>query len=810
MPGHHSSRDLLNWYREKISPLFTEHLNEQKIEEFEKDFARLSRSLESSEIELSVCFLGNSGVGKSTLINAVIGGDRPVVPSGGVGPLTAQALVVRYSSQPRFEVEYHGPAQLLRTTFGLEQMYRDQLGKPAIEPDEIDTQGELEEVDLVDREESNEGTTSVSPSDEAKRLERRERLRRRAQLLVTGKQDDERELPYLLDCLREAAGGKRCWGTEPKEHDTSRLQGLANAVGLAKSKTLFSSAAVDDGNFVASLRDHATGYLAPLIKSLTLHWNSPILQHGIALVDLPGVGVLRDVHREVTRYWIREKANALVLITDHRGLHESVGEALRQSEFLNTLIYSVDAPEDDPVVLVAVTRIDDIANERYQQDKSKKKAQHFLEVSQEVRTTLRREMQSTLHSIWLSDEEIPESRRIVVENLLNRLQVHPISAPEYARLRAKDEDDPSFLKSLEQTGIPSFVSSLADLALERRRRARERLRAQSNLFRERVVTTLELIQQQWESGSRAEHEAQKLKEEMELFMMPLRKEFLLRQGAYRTFLKKSVPQRIRDLVESASLKAASQINRYLTRLGTSHWATLRASVVRGGRYSGASDINLPTEFALRFEEPIAEFWGRDILKDIRQETRGYAEDCVKIVEELSSWALEQGARVQPKLIEAQREAIKIDAKKLESVGREMIQEMRDEAKARLIDSIEKPIKHRCQSFVKKNLQIGPGVKQRILELYGNMAEEVSEAAKEPAASILQKLFKDVEREILDAFKEHENPLDELAEAIVASQETYIKRSDAQRRGKTLANLEEIWKTVPPTETEQTTLEASIQ
>ena len=71
-------------------------------------------------------------------------------------------------------------------------MYRDQLGKPAIEPDDIDAQGELEEVDLVDREERTEGTLRSS-SDEAKRLERRERLRRRAQLLVTGKQDDERE-----------------------------------------------------------------------------------------------------------------------------------------------------------------------------------------------------------------------------------------------------------------------------------------------------------------------------------------------------------------------------------------------------------------------------------------------------------------------------------------------------------------------------------------------------------------------------------------------------------------------------------------
>src|SRR5258707_6811344 len=106
MPGHRSSRDLLDWYRDKVSLFLREHLSQQKMDEFEKEVTRLNHSLESSEIELSVCFLGNSGVGKSTLINAVIGGDRPVVPSGGVGPLTAQALVVRYSSHPRFEVEY--------------------------------------------------------------------------------------------------------------------------------------------------------------------------------------------------------------------------------------------------------------------------------------------------------------------------------------------------------------------------------------------------------------------------------------------------------------------------------------------------------------------------------------------------------------------------------------------------------------------------------------------------------------------------------------------------------------------------------
>ena len=200
-------------------------------------------------------------------------------------------------------------------------------------------------------------------------------------------------------------------------------------------------------------------------------------------------------------------------------------------------------------------------------------------------------------------------------------------------------------------------------------------------------------------------------------------------------------------MNSASLRANAQINRYLIRLGSSHWATLRASVRRGGRYSGASDINLPLECALRFEEPIAELWGKEILRDIRQETRNYVSDCVRLVEEVSVWALSQGARVQPKLVEAQRDAIRADAKKLESVGREMVKEIREEAKTKLITSIEGPIKRRCDSFVKKNLDVGIGVKRRILELYINMADEVTDAAQEPAARILQKLFKDVETEI---------------------------------------------------------------
>jgi GTP-binding protein EngB required for normal cell division len=800
MPEIDNTSALQKWYEDCARTFLLGHLAEGRIQDFDKDHARLKRASELSKTELSVCFLGDSGVGKSTLINAIIDGEQAVVPSGGVGPLTAQALVVRFGTETRFEVEYHGAGQVLRTVFGLEQMYKAELGTAATPQGDLEGVEELEESELVLFEPAAEAENDEADASEQARLERRENLRRRAQLLVTGDQDEERPLEYLLDSLREAAGGRRVWGTGIEERDAARVRQIQYALALAKKKLRHRASASEDGTFLKALHDHATGFLAPLIKSLELHWNAPVLSQGITLVDLPGVGVMRDVHRDITRYWIREKANALVLIVDHRGLHDSVAEALRGSEFLNSLLYSADEPDDDPVVMVAVTRIDDIANEQFRQDKSKKKVQHFLEVAEKARHKIHHEMQRSLEAIWLTGDDIPEARRKVVKSLLAKLQVHPVSAPEYSRLLAGDDDDPSFLKSAEQSGVPGFVESLTTMARARQAKANQRLEGQRALFRERLSATLRVIQGQWGSDSRAEEEAQKLKTELDLFMDPLRKELHVRQGAYRTFLRKTVPQRIDDLVETASLKASVQINRYLIKLGSAHWATLRASVRRGGRYSGASDINLPSEFALRFEEPVAEVWGKEILKDIRKETKAYASDCVELVEQVAAWALDQGARVQPKIVEAQRDAIRADAKKLESVGHEMVKEMRDEAKAQLINKIEGPIKRKCDDFVKRNLHVGPGVKHRILELYASLAEEVTKAAEDPATRILQQLFKDVEKEILDAFKEHENPLEAVADAIVASQESYIKRSDARKRRQVLEDLAVVLDTMPVVET----------
>jgi hypothetical protein len=96
-------KSLVSWW-ENARPFFHEHAP-QIVTQVDDDANRLTK-LAGADTSFCVCVLGNSAVGKSTLLNAMVAGEDTVLPAGGIGPLTALATEVRYSAEPYLLVTY--------------------------------------------------------------------------------------------------------------------------------------------------------------------------------------------------------------------------------------------------------------------------------------------------------------------------------------------------------------------------------------------------------------------------------------------------------------------------------------------------------------------------------------------------------------------------------------------------------------------------------------------------------------------------------------------------------------------------------
>src|SRR5262249_49105198 len=130
---------LIDWFQSHVKP-FLQGVQPEKVPPLDGDARNLEAVARTFDQELAVCFLGNAGVGKSTLINSLVAGKEIILPAGGIRPLTAQALAVRYATRRRFEVEYHAPQALWQLAFALESALKRDARRdrpPGGEPDDL-------------------------------------------------------------------------------------------------------------------------------------------------------------------------------------------------------------------------------------------------------------------------------------------------------------------------------------------------------------------------------------------------------------------------------------------------------------------------------------------------------------------------------------------------------------------------------------------------------------------------------------------------------------------------------------------------
>jgi len=801
-------QELLAWFERNARPFLLRNAKD-RIAGLENDHARLKRLLTESD-KVTVCFLGNSGIGKSTLLNALAAGANQILPAGGIGPLTAQATEVHFSPVPSFDVTYHPRGHLWQVAFALESRLTHQQkaakkaqGAKRDEKVPLEQENEFQKgLDEDAQQEALAAAQHAAPTElDAPNHDPLEANIKQAKQIITGNQFSEKPLHYLVDALRLACDIKPRWESSIDADDLKRIERIKQVLKLPKENRTYARKQEDDPRaFLDDMKDHAAGFLSPLIERIKVGWPSKVLESGVILVDLPGVGIAQDSYRDVTKHYVREKARAVIIVVDRAGPTESTVDLLRSSGYWDRLVGAADDPESDPCsMLIAVTKVDDVAGEEWRnmaprEDGTKpKKREIFARLIEEFKPRMRSQINEQLGKIGGSDNEsVQAAREQARKSILESLEIHPVSAPELRKLLLDDEEDRAFLQAEDQTGLPMLQESLVKLAMRERENRQTRIHDVYERFSSTLLNELSIVEGQWRERSRAAEEAEKLASALEEILSPKRKEYDRRVGAFREFLDETVQAKIERLVIEARGVAESEVNKYLWSLQGAHWATLRAAVRRGGCFYGSRAINLPDDIANYFQEPMAAVWGQQLLRDIRKRTSDFSNDVATMVEEICLWANENGgAHVNAQLLESQKTRIASQAAQMKQVGKEAVDELREIVKAKLTDAIRKPIKAACEKFVNDGEDIGPGVKYRIMDLFRKLANQATVSAQNPAISILQSNFAQVRAEIHSAFEQWGDPIQDTADLIVERHEERVKRSDAQKRTRILAELEEV-------------------
>lgn len=734
-PAPTPSKLLLTWFDDTVhtvlQPLSSDLGENMRLEGVRRAMDELRELAHRPPQETRVCFLGTAGVGKSTLINVLVADHAYLVPEGSVGTLTAQAAQIR-----RTRTEERA---FLRVSYDVARL--QQLRLPL--------------------EQALKRTPQQSALDDPERT-----WREKIRLLVTGSQSSPRDDAYLLTALESALGNGP---VDPSlaPQDVERVVRVRDAREAPALEATCTSSEPDDA-FRVLVHDHVAGFMAPLVKTVEIGWPSEHLPDGLRVIDLPGIGIVRDGKADVTPQWVR-KADAVVLVVRQRGLEEGPAQLLRDTGFLNGLLHHVGSTAPPPALFVVMTRIDEAAEsawtqERATQGKAKARsysAQYASKRDEAVRLVREQARQALRYAARGDDEAFHDDAVDLLvgadpsaPDVGRRFRVFVTAATEHRKLLVNDEEDRPRLRAQEETGVDDLRRALFDLRQQRTQWERERERMSFERARAAVLAAIET----WaELVQRPMVPREVL---AELSQSPLREHQLELRQRLGTFQERLTgPEVVTAALEDALSASHRQVERVVRELKDLNVKTLQAAIDRGGVFQGTKKrVDLPQELTVACEPYFVEAWTGRILPRLREAVETYIQHMGQAVHRLKEWTtarMSGDARslAHARLREVERWLVQVEAT---HAGAE--ERARERSRQQLQLVMTQAVNESCESFSENS---GRGVRDRIVaHLSRELTDAVQTDIRNTAVNLLTGLRNEVVESVRKALLVHD-PYEDL-------------------------------------------------
>lgn len=541
----------------------------QLFDRWETQLQALRHSAAEGET-VSVAVLGGTGVGKSTLINTLLGVD--LLPTHSFRTCTSAAVEIRYAPTKQIAV-------LLEF----------------ISPESWEAEKQAFLAEIIESRES--GQNLLSHQD----------FIFKAWSLYKPQQGPP-PLPFPLEeliALLEAPLPTALQNYLQKGSWTSRYRAAEQAKHELKQLLT------------------AEGQLWPLLKRVQIRGPFEILKGGLQLVDLPGLNDPNPVREAITRAYLKQAEFIWLTFHLNRGLTRDVMELLKDRGFLTQIIM------DGTLSALAFvgTRADEFVPALERQQLGLPAEASLEDILQARQTQIQARIREQLSelTLWFShryriQSQIGDVLQLIGQTL-NHSPLFLVSALEYQRLKGWRAGE-GLLTAVAQTGIMQLEAWLQEVVSQHGLQARKKMiRSQCQQMNQEIKRLLQRLQgvrnvQNLTPDTRTALRQQLLqaRETLEQRLGQIRQELDQRQ--------QTAQQTLLENYQNYLSQSRTELPELISRWGAYPWQTLQRAVRQQGRYTSPSSGNqllLPEELSDFLLGGLAPVWNAYFNQSVEQE-----------------------------------------------------------------------------------------------------------------------------------------------------------------------------------------------